>query len=110
VAERDRSWTFLTNHAAVLLCLARDPSLRMRDIATKVGITERAAQQIVRDLEEAGYLSVTKTGRRNSYKVNTNRPLRHPLQRGYRVTDLVAAFPIAPPGRNAKGRSSSSKR
>jgi len=107
VAERDRSWTFLTNHAAVLLCLARDPSLRIRDIATKVGITERAAQQIVRDLQEAGYLSVTKSGRRNTYKVNTNRPLRHPLQSRYRVSDLVAAFPIAPPKGNAKGRSSS---
>ena len=106
MVERDRTWTFLTNHAAVLLCLAREPDLRIRDVAASVGITERAAQQIVRDLEEEGYISVTKTGRRNSYKVNSSRPLRHPLQRQYRVSDLLRAFAVAPrpSGSRSSGR------
>jgi predicted ArsR family transcriptional regulator len=94
VPEQETTWTFLTNHTLVLMTISRDPDQRIRDIAATVGITERAAQQIVRDLEQGGYLSVTKTGRRNSYRVHANRPLRHPLQRGYRVGDLLSAFPV----------------
>ena len=63
------SWTFLTNHAHVLLTIAAEPEIRIRDIASEVGITERAAHRIVADLEEAGYLKVTKVGRRNEYVV-----------------------------------------
>jgi predicted transcriptional regulator len=103
VPGRDGTWTFLTNHALVLIVIAREPDLRIRDIAASVGITERAAQQIVRDLEEAEYLTVTKRGRRNTYKIRSDRLLRHPLQRRYRVRDLLAAFPI-------KGRSSIPRR
>lgn len=73
-------WTFLTNHSHVLLCIADDPDVRLRDVAQKVGITERAAQRIVAELEEAGYLSHEKIGRRNRYEVHANLPLRHPLE------------------------------
>ncbi len=74
------SWTFLTNHAHVLVCLARDPGIRTRDIAEGVGITERAAQRIVADLVRAGYIERTRVGRRNRYTVNGELPLRHPLE------------------------------
>lgn len=74
------NWTFLTNHSHVLLCIADDPDVRLRDVAQKVGITERAAQRIVAELEAAGYLSHEKVGRRNRYEVHSNLPLRHPLE------------------------------
>ncbi|MDQ1288680.1 MAG: hypothetical protein QG622_2246 [Actinomycetota bacterium] len=75
-----REWTFLTNHAHVLLCVTADPDVLLRDIALKVGITERAAQLIVTDLEAAGYLTRTRVGRRNHYSVNSRLPLRHALE------------------------------
>jgi DNA-binding MarR family transcriptional regulator len=83
-------WTFLTNHAHVLLCIARDPQARIRDIAGRVGITERAVQRIVAELEEAGYLSHEREGRRNTYRVRRNKPLRHPMERQNRVSALLA--------------------
>ena len=73
-------WTFLTNHSHTLLCIAEDPTVRLRDIADQVGITERAAQRIVAELEEAGYLSHERVGRRNRYEVHADLPLRHPLE------------------------------
>lgn len=73
-------WTFLTNHAHVLLCIAEDPETRLRDVADKVGITERAAQRIVADLESEGYITTERVGRRNRYLVHTELPLRHPLE------------------------------
>ena len=73
-------WTFLTNHAHVLVCLARDGDLRLRDVAARVGITERAVQRIVADLEAGGYLDIGKQGRRNTYTVRRGRPLRHPVE------------------------------
>lgn len=73
-------WTFLTNHAHVLLCIARDPDIRLRDVAEKVGITERAAQRIAADLESGGYVTTEKMGRRNRYVVHSELPLRHPLE------------------------------
>jgi DNA-binding Lrp family transcriptional regulator len=73
-------WTFLTNHSHTLLCIAEDPTIRLRDIAEQVGITERAAQRIVAELEAAGYLSHRRVGRRNHYAVHTDLPLRHPLE------------------------------
>ncbi len=73
-------WTFLTNHSHVLLCIAADPDVRLRDVAAKVGITERAAQRIVAELEAAGYLSHVRVGRRNHYEVHAHQPLRHPLE------------------------------
>ena len=72
-------WTFLTNHAHVLLCIAADPTIRVREVAALVGITERAAQRIVADLEAEGYISHERVGRRNRYEVHPTLPLRHPL-------------------------------
>jgi DNA-binding MarR family transcriptional regulator len=83
-------WTFLTNHAHVLLCLARDPEARMREVASQVGITERAVQKIVADLEEAGYLTRSRDGRRNRYELHPNLPLRHPIECHKNVDSLLA--------------------
>jgi predicted transcriptional regulator len=85
-------WTFLTNHAHVLLAIARDPHLTMRKVAVGVGITERATQKIVSDLVAAGYLTKTRTGRRNSYIVATGRPFRHPLTAGHDLDELLAVL------------------
>lgn len=82
-------WTFLTNHAHVMVCLRRDPVARMRDVAAAVGITERAAQRIVSELEEAGYLEREREGRRNRYTLNTALPLRHPLEGGHLSGELL---------------------
>ena len=73
-------WTFLTNHSHVLLCIADNPDVLLREVATRVGITERATQRIVAELESDGYLSHVKVGRRNRYEVHPERPLRHPLE------------------------------
>ncbi len=83
-------WTFLTNHAHVLVCIAGDPNVRIRDLAPRVGITERAVQRIVRELEQAGYLSHEHEGRRNVYRVRTEQPLRHPVERHRTVAALIA--------------------
>ncbi|MGC5260715.1 helix-turn-helix transcriptional regulator [Streptomyces cyaneofuscatus] len=85
-----QEWTFLTNHAHVLLCVVRDPQARMRDIAEQVGVTERAAQRIVVDLVEAGYLERTREGRRNRYRLHAELPLRHPMDRDTDIGQLVA--------------------
>lgn len=82
------AWTFLTNHAHVLLCLARDPTARVRDIASSVGITERAVQRILSELEEGGYLTRQRDGRRNRYDVNGTQSLRHPIEMHNRVEAL----------------------
>ncbi len=82
-------WTFLTNHAHVLVCIARDPGIRLRDVADRVGITERATQGIVSDLVEAGYVSRTRVGRRNHYAVRDDLPLRHPLEHDQAVGNLL---------------------
>ncbi|PTL58588.1 helix-turn-helix transcriptional regulator [Paraconexibacter algicola] len=82
-------WTFLTNHAHVLLCVARDPGMRMRDIADTVGITERAAQRIVSDLIEGGYVERERDGRRNHYRVNRQAPLRHPMDRDHAIGEIL---------------------
>ncbi|MFW5813257.1 MAG: helix-turn-helix transcriptional regulator [Fibrobacterota bacterium] len=83
------NWTFLTNHAHVLLCLARGSSVRMRDIAQEVGITERAVQLIVADLEEAGYIERTREGRCNVYRVHGRSYLRHPIEKHKSIEDLI---------------------
>jgi DNA-binding IclR family transcriptional regulator len=83
------SWTFLTNHGHVLLCIAADPEIRMKDVAEKVGITERATQRIVADLVAEGYLTAQKNGRRNSYEINRALPLRHPAERHNQVGQLL---------------------
>jgi len=86
------SWTFLTNHSHVLICLARDPQLRLRDLAEQVGITERAVQGIVKDLEVAGCLTRHREGRRNRYDIVTDRPMRHQVERQHVVGDLLGAM------------------
>src|SRR5512144_2658093 len=83
------SWDFLTNHAHVLVCVARDPGIRLRDIATAVGITERAAHRILSELVEAGYVVRKRQGRRNHYQVKTKLPLPHPLAEERAVGDLL---------------------
>ena len=82
---------FLTNHGHVMLCVARDPEMRLRDIADCVGITERAAQRIVRDLEAEGYLTRKRVGRRNAYEVHPEIPLRHDLEDGVPLGRLLGA-------------------
>lgn len=86
---QQRTWAFLTNHAHVLLCIARDPDSRARDIADAVGITERAAQRIVAELIAEGYLLRTKIGRRNRYHIDRNGPLRSPIVRDSEIGDLL---------------------
>src|SRR5919108_1257085 len=83
------SWDFLTNHAHVLLCVAHDPGIRLRDIAAAVGITERAAHRILSELVDEGYVLRQREGRRNRYQVKPELPLRHPLVRGREVGDLL---------------------
>lgn len=83
------TWVFLTNHAHVLLCVARDPDARARDIAVQVGITERAAQRILSDLIADGYLAKTKIGRRNRYTLNRRGHLRHPVFRDLEIGPLI---------------------
>ena len=90
VASPSAGWTFLTNHSHVLICLHRDPALRTRDIAERVGITERAVQRIVAELEAAGVLTRQKVGRRNTYALHTDRPLRHPVESGHTVAELLS--------------------
>ncbi|MFN3202813.1 MAG: helix-turn-helix transcriptional regulator [Bradymonadia bacterium] len=87
--DRPSGWTFLTNHAHVLLCLAKDPEVRLRDVAVSVGVTERAVQRIVHDLHEGGYIEIIKEGRRNRYTVHRQRHLRHPIECHRRVQSLV---------------------
>lgn len=83
-------WTFLTNHSHVLICLAGDPFMRMRDVATKVGITERAVIRIVNDLQAAGALTREREGRRNRYTIDLDLPLRHPVEAHRTIGDLLA--------------------
>ena len=88
-AAPTRHWTFLSNHAHVLVCLASDPDSRLRDVAASVGITERAVQKIVSDLEAAGVIVRERTGRRNSYRLDLRVPLRHPLESHRNVGTLL---------------------
>jgi DNA-binding IclR family transcriptional regulator len=87
--DGDKTWRFLSNHTQVLLCIQRDPDVRFRDIAQMVGITERAAQRIVADLIESGYVESDRIGRRNHYRVNTDIAMRHPAQEGHDIGELL---------------------
>jgi predicted transcriptional regulator of viral defense system len=101
--NRDHRFRFVTNHAHVLQVISADPTMRLRDIAQTVGITERTASQIVSDLEEAGYLTRSRDGRRNSYVVHEDLPLRHPQHRHHTVGELIH-FLETPPDRAARRR------
>lgn len=83
------TWTFLTNHARVLLCLANEPDLRLREVAEQIGITERAVQRIVTDLEDAGIVTRTREGRRNTYTIDEGVSLRHSRDAHATVGDLL---------------------
>ena len=99
-ASTKPGWTFLTNHAHVLVCLAEEPDVRGRDIATRVGITERAAQAIVADLVADGYVTRSREGRRNRYLVHPDAPLRHPLEHDHTVGELLVTLGrLRPPRR-----------
>ncbi|WP_354638036.1 helix-turn-helix transcriptional regulator [Kitasatospora camelliae] len=88
----ERQWTFLTNHARVLVQIARDPGIRVRDIAASCLLTERAVQRIIVDLEEAGYLSHIRVGRANHYHVIDGKQLRHPADAGPKLAELLAVL------------------
>ncbi len=89
IAATGGAWTFLTNHTHVLLCLYRDPDSTTREVAALVGITERMVQKIVAELVESGFMEVYKVGRRNSYKIQLKKTLRHPLESHRRIGDLL---------------------
>jgi DNA-binding Lrp family transcriptional regulator len=86
------TWSFLTNHARVLICIARDPGIRLREIGQTVGITERAAHRIVGELVDAGYVSRRRVGRRNQYAVRSDLPVPDSVARDRRVGDLLAVL------------------
>jgi predicted ArsR family transcriptional regulator len=90
--RESETWTFLTNHARVLILIAETVGIRLRDVADQVGITERAAQRIVAELEAAGYLTHDKVGRRNHYQLRPDVRLRHPLEHGVEVGKLLEVF------------------
>jgi DNA-binding transcriptional ArsR family regulator len=92
-------WTFLSNHTHVAICIARQPDVLLREVAAKIGITERAVQRIVTDLDEAGYLTRIKVGRRNRYRIHGERRLRHRLMQHQ---DLGTVLELAKPGRKKK--------
>ena len=89
-SHKSNRWHFLTSHAQVLLCLYRNPTVRLRDVADTVGITERAAQRIVKELVEEGYVTKEREGRRNRYAIDRNAPMRHPSQIDHEIGDLLA--------------------
>ena len=86
------TWTFLTNHAHVLICIAKDPGVRVREIAIRVGITERAAQRIVGELVDENYVERRREGRRNSYSVKHRQLMRHPMESGVAVGELLTVL------------------
>jgi hypothetical protein len=96
-----RSWSFLTNHARALLCIAHDPGARLRDIAAMVGVTERSAHDIVTDLVDAGYVVKDKAGRRNRYRIQEHLPLRDPISRERTISEMLGLLV----GTNAHHRS-----
>ena len=96
-------WTFVTNHTQVLLCIARDSGMRLRDVAVDVGITERAVQRIVADLIEGDFLERRRVGRRNQYVVNRKALMRHPAQVGREIGDLLDLLEPTPAERSPEG-------
>jgi uncharacterized membrane protein len=89
-AETSQNWTFLSNHAHVLVCVAKNSDVRLSEVAELVGVRERTVHRIVHDLIDAGYISVTKVGRNNVYSVDLDKPLRHPLEAEHNIQAIVA--------------------
>jgi DNA-binding transcriptional ArsR family regulator len=103
--DRRPGWTFLTNHAHVLVAIGQDPELRQREIAELVGITEGAVQRILHELESGGYVRRERVGRRNRYHVDLDRPLRHRLEHPHSVGDVLRGVGVpAPDGDRARRR------
>jgi DNA-binding MarR family transcriptional regulator len=98
-------WHFLSNHTQVLLCIAADQNVTLREVGDRVGITERAAQRIVADLVESGYVERERQGRRNHYRVNSEAQLRHPAQEGVEIRALLALLDKGASGQNVPNRS-----
>ena len=96
MAEPTSCWTYLTNHSHVLICLAKNPEMRLRDVAERVGITERAVQRIVADLEQGGALTRIRDGRRNRYEVHQDSQLRHSIEAHRTVRDLIVLAEKSP--------------
>ena len=90
-ASKSGKWTFLTNHSHVIICLVRDPELRVRDLADLVGLTERAVLRILGELQSDGVVSKTREGRRNRYSIALDSPLRHPLESKHTLRELVSS-------------------
>ena len=103
------SWTFLTNHAQVLVCIAHDPGIRLRDIGERVGITERAAHRIVVELADAGYITRERNGRRNRYTINAHLPLPDPIAREQNVGDLLEIVTATPESEQRVDRTRTSR-
>lgn len=93
--DAPNTWTFLSNHAHVLLCIAQEPEVRLRDVAVRVGITERAVQKIVGELEDGGALTRLRDGRRNQYVIHSDCPLRHPVE-GHQTVGKLLALVLTP--------------
>jgi predicted transcriptional regulator len=95
------SWTFLSNHAHVLVCIAQQRDVRLAELARRVGIGERAVHRIVHELVDAGYLTVRKDGRRNVYDIDLDRPLRHPVESAHLLRSIIEPL-IAPPAQTRR--------
>lgn len=87
--DQTQDWTFLSNHAHVLICIAQQPDIRLTDVADKVGIRERTVHRIVHELSDEGYLRVIKVGRNNHYEINLDLPLRHPLESMHAIRAIL---------------------
>lgn len=91
-SEEAGGWTFLSNHSHVLVCLARNPQVRLRDVALQVGITERAVQRIIAELERGGFITRQRRGRTNRYRIHGDRHLRHPIEANHTVDELLRSI------------------
>ncbi len=107
--RRAASWSFLSNHAHVLLCISSHGNLRLREVADRIGLTERAVQRIVADLEQAGYLSRSKDGRRNCYQLHQQQPLAHPLESHCTLANILT-LACNKPGSSRTSRSKSGRK
>jgi predicted transcriptional regulator len=96
-------WTFLTNHGQLLLCIAKEPGLSLREIGDRVGITERAAHRIVAELEKSGYLTRRRNGRRNRYKIAPHLPIPDPMARERQIGDLLDVLADQAPAKRSSG-------
>ena len=97
--KKSKPWSFLTNHTQVLLCIARDPETRLRDIAETVGITERAVQRIVADLIESDFVTRERVGRRSRYRLNREARMRHPAQYEHEIGEMLDLLELDEPGK-----------